>query len=199
MPKTIKSIFSWSPETYTVQALESISRSANKDDWTAIKAEYTRLRDIAHKRLQRLGKSEFRNTAAYQSHKDDFPKLKDLKAAEIPAAMADMVKFLKAKTSTVSGQKSQRQKTIDAWQDKGLNLTQANYDKVMALMKEMRTRKILYGSDKVVSVVETVMNKGWDFSQVLNSPNLPGMLKSPSKLKRIPKKAGDSLDSYFNK
>lgn len=194
-----KSIFSWSPETYTVQALESISRSANKDDWSAIKAEYTRLRDIAHKRLQRLGKSEFRNTAAYQSHKDDFPKLKDLKAADIPAAMADMVKFLKARTSTVSGQKSRREKTIDAWQDKGLNLTQANYDKVMAIMKEMRTRKILYGSDKVVSVVETVMNKGWDFNKVLNSPNLAGMLKAPSKLKRIPKKAGDSLDSYFNK
>ena len=194
-----KSIFSWSPETYTVQALESISRSANKDDWSAIKAEYTRLRDIAHKRLQRLGKSEFRNTAAYQSHKDDFPKLKDLKAADIPAAMAEMVKFLQAKTSTVSGQKSQRQKTIDAWQDKGLNLTQANYDKVMAIMKEMRTRKILYGSDKVVSVVETVMNKGWDFNKVLNSPNLAGMLKAPSKLKRISKKAGDSLDSYFNK
>ena len=194
-----KSIFSWSPETYTVQALESISRSANKDDWSAIKAEYTRLRDIAHKRLQRLGKSEFRNTAAYQSHKDDFPKLKDLKAADIPAAMAEMVKFLQAKTSTVSGQKSQRQKTIDAWQDKGLNLTQANYDKVMAIMKEMRTRKILYGSDKVVSVVETVMNKGWDFNKVLNSPNLAGMLKAPSKLKRIRKKAGDSLDSYFNK
>ena len=194
-----KSIFSWSPETYTVQALESISRSANKDDWSAIKAEYTRLRDIAHKRLQRLGKSEFRNTAAYQSHKDDFPKLKDLKAADIPAAMAEMVKFLQAKTSTVSGQKSQRQKTIDAWQDKGLNLTQANYDKVMAIMKEMRTRKILYGSDKVVSVVETVMNKGWDFNKVLNSPNLAGMLKAPSKLKRIRKQAGDSLDSYFNK
>ena len=194
-----KSIFSWSPETYTVQALESISRSANKDDWSAIKAEYTRLRDIAHKRLQRLGKSEFRNTAAYQSHKGDFPKLRDLKPADIPAAMAEMVKFLQAKTSTVSGQKSQRQKTIDAWQDKGLNLTQANYDKVMAIMKEMRTRKILYGSDKVVSVVETVMNKGWDFNKVLNSPNLAGMLKAPSKLKRIRKKAGDSLDSYFNK
>lgn len=194
-----KSIFSWSPETYTVQALESISRSANKDDWSAIKAEYTRLRDIAHKRLQRLGKSEFRNTAAYQSHKGDFPKLRDLKPADIPAAMAEMVKFLQAKTSTVSGQKSQRQKTIDAWQDKGLNLTQANYDKVMALMKEMRTRKILYGSDKVISVVETVMNKGWDFNKVLSSHNLSGMLKAPSKLKRIPKKAGDSLDSYFQK
>lgn len=193
------SIFSWSPETYTVQALESISRSANRDDWSAIRTEYTRLRDIAHKRIQRLGKSEFRNTAAYQAHKNDFPKLRDLKPADIPAAMAEMVKFLQAKTSTVSGQKSQRQKTIDAWQDKGLNLTQANYDKVMSLMKEMRTRKILYGSDKVVTVVETTMQKGFDFSKILNSPNLAGMLKAPSKLKRIPKKSGANLDDYFQK
>ena len=194
-----KSIFSWDPEIYTLQALESIARGANKDDWSAIRTEYTRLRDIAHKRLDRQGKSEFAGSAAYQAHKGDFPKLKDLKPADIPAAMADMVKFLNAKTSTVSGQRSQREKTIKAWNDKGLNLTTKNYDKVMSVMKEMRSRKILYGSDKVVSVVETVMNKGWDFSQVINSPNLAGMLKAPSKLKRIPKSAGDSLDSYFKK
>ena len=52
MPK--KSIFSWDPETYTVQALESIARGANRDDWRAIKDEYTRLRDIAHKRFANL-------------------------------------------------------------------------------------------------------------------------------------------------
>ena len=63
-----KGIFSWTPETYTVQALESIMGSRSKDDLWSIKQEYTRLRDIAHKRLMRLGQSEFRNTEAYKSH-----------------------------------------------------------------------------------------------------------------------------------
>lgn len=194
-----KSIFSWSPETYTVQALESIMGSRSKDDLWSIKQEYTRLRDIAHKRLMRLGQSEFRTTAAYQSHKMDFPKLRNLKPSDIPMAMQEIYKFLSAKTSTVSGQRDVRQKTIDAWQKQGLNLTQANYDKVMAVMKELRIRKILYGSDKVVTAVETIMSKGFDFNKIINSPQLGAMIKAPSKLKRVPKKAGDRIDDYFKK
>ena len=197
MPK--KSIFSWSPETYTLQALESIARGANRDDWAAIKTEYTRLRDIAHKRIKRLGESEFKKSAAYQSHKMDFPKLKNLKPEDIPAAMAEMVKFLGAKTSTVSGQRSRRAKTIDAWQKQGLDLNEKNYNKVMALMKEMRSRKLLYGSDKVVTLVETSMQKGWNFNKVLRAGTLDKMLANADQLSEIPKSAGSRLDEYVRR
>ena len=194
-----KSIFSWDPETYTLQALESISRGANKDDWSAIKTEYTRLRDIAHKRIKRLGESEFKRSAAYQSHKGDFPKLRDLDPRDIPAAMAEMVKFLKAKTSTVSGQRSKRAKTIKAWQEQGLDLNSKNYNKVMAMMKEMRSRKILYGSDKVVTLVETTMQKGWNFNKILRADNLDKLLANAENVSDIPKAAGSRIDEYVSK
>lgn len=197
MPK--RSIFSWDPETYTVQALESIARGANRDDWRAIKDEYTRLRDIAHKRITRLGKSEFKKSAAYQAHKQDFPKLRDLDPRDIPAAMAEMVKFLQAKTSTVSGQRSRRNKTIKAWQEQGLDLNEKNYNKVMALLKEMRTRKILYGSDKVITLVETSMQKGWNFNKVLKAGQLDKMLANADQLSEIPKTAGQNLDEYVRR
>ena len=193
-----KSIFNWNPDTYTVQALESIMGVGNKDDLSAIKAEYTRLRDIAHKRIQRLGKSEFADSQTYLNRRGDFPKLKNLKTSQIPTALADLAKFLKAKSSTVSGQRAQMNKTIKNWQAHGLNLNAGNYKKVMALMREMRIRKLLYGSDKVMSVVENVQAKGFDINQVLNSPKLSSILKAPSKIKRIPKKAGDRIDDYFN-
>ena len=192
-----KSIFNWNPDTYTVQALESIMGVGNKDDLSAIKAEYTRLRDIAHKRIQRLGKSEFADSQTYLNRRGDFPKLKNLKTSQIPTALADLAKFLKAKSSTVSGQRAQMNKTIKNWQAHGLNLNAGNYKKVMALMREMRIRKLLYGSDKVMSVVENVQAKGFDINQVLNSPKLSSILKAPSKIKRIPKKAGDRIDDYF--
>ena len=212
-----KSIFSWDPETYTLQALESISRGANKDDWSAIKTEYTRLRDIAHKRIKRLGESEFKRTAAYLSHMkkvtitdpvtgekktiqtDAFPKLKELDPRDIPAAMAEMVKFLKAKTSTVSGQRSKRAKTIKAWQEQGLDLNSKNYNKVMAMMKEMRSRKILYGSDKVVTLVETTMQKGWNFNKILRSGQLDKLLANAESVSDIPKAAGSRIDEYVAK
>lgn len=195
MPK--RSIFSWDPETYKVEALESIIGGANKDDMAAIRSEYTRLRDIAHKRWKRLGESEFANQPAFTSHAGDFPKLREMDPRDLPKAFANMVKFLTARTSTLSGQKSRRQKNIEEWNKLGLNLTEKNYDNVMKMLREMRSRKIIYGSDKVLAVVETTMQKGWSFEEVLNSPKLANMLKAPSKLKRIPKKKGQSLDEYF--
>lgn len=194
-----KNIFSWSPETYTIQALESIARGANKDDWSAIRAEYTRLRDIAHKRISRLGKSEFSKSAAYQAHKQDFPKLKNLDPRDIPAAMAEMVKFLQAKTSTVSGQRSQRTKTIQSWQEQGLDLNERNYNKVMAMMKEMRSRKIVYGSDKVITLVETTLQKGWNFNKILRSGQLEKLLANADQVSEIPKSAGSRLDEYVRR
>ena len=194
-----KNIFSWAPETYTVQALESIARGANRDDWRAIKEEYTRLRDIAHKRINRLGSSEFKKSAAYQAHKQDFPKLRDLDPRDIPAAMAEMVKFLQAKTSTVSGQRSRRSKTIKAWQEQGLDLNEKNYNKVMALLKEMRSRKILYGSDKVITLVETSMQKGWNFNKVLKAGQLDKLLANADQVSDIPKAAGSRLDEYVRR
>lgn len=200
MPKNIfKSIFKWSDESYTVQALESMFRGASKADMRALRAEYTRLRDIAHKRIKRLGQSEFRKSAAYQAHKMDFPKLKNIDPRDIPKAMADMAKFLQAKTSTVSGQRSRKRRTISAWQKQGLNLTEKNYDKVMAMMKEMRTRKILYGSDKVISLVEASLEKKWNFNKVLNSGSLDKLLANADQLSEIPKSAGANLDEYVRK
>lgn len=194
-----KNIFSWSLETYTIQALESIARGANKDDWSAIRAEYTRLRDIAHKRITRLGKSEFSKSAAYQAHKQDFPKLKNLDPRDIPAAMAEMVKFLQAKTSTVSGQRSRRTKTIQSWQEQGLDLNEKNYNKVMAMMKEMRSRKIVYGSDKVITLVETTLQKGWNFNKILKSGQLEKLLANADQVSEIPKSAGSRLDEYVRR
>lgn len=193
-----KSIFSWSPETYKVEALESLIGSANKDDMWAIKTEYTRLRDIAHKRWMRLGRSEFANQPAYTSHAGDFPKLREMDPRDLPKAFANMVRFLNAQTSTLSGQKTRKQKNIEEWQKLGLNLNEGNYDEVMDLLREMRARKIGYGSDKVITAVETTLSKGWSFDELLHSKKLAKMIKAPSKLKRIPKKKSQSLDEYFN-
>ena len=194
-----KDIFSWDSDAYTVQALESMYRGANKADMAALKREYTRLRDIAHKRIKRLGQSEFKKSAAYQAHKMDFPKLRNIDPRDIPKAMADMAKFLQAKTSTVSGQRSRKRKTIQAWQKQGLNLTEKNYNQVMALLKEMRSRKILYGSDKVITLVDTAMEKKWGMNKILNSDNLDKLLANADEVGEIPKSAGSNLDDYVRR
>lgn len=208
-----KNPFSWDPDTYTVQALESIIRSANKDDMSAIKAEYTKLRDIAQKRLKRLAESEFAgrkvvtsNVTKFYNEKGEvikeypgFPKLRDIKTFDIPAAMAALAKFVGAKGSTVTGQRSRRDYLIQKFQEDGLNITEKTYDKFMDMLEIMRSRKIFYGSDKIADVVNIVVNKGLNWEQIINSPKLARIVRAPSKLKRIPKKSGNQLDEYLNK
>ena len=112
--------FWYDEKWYTVQGAETMARVGTKDDLATMRAEYTRMRDVAQKRIKRLGK-QFPESKAYQSHKQGFAKLKDLDPRDFPKAFAELAKFVRAKGSTVTGQKQIKEKTIKTWQDQGLN------------------------------------------------------------------------------
>ena len=148
--------FWYDEKWYTVQGAETMARVGTKDDMATMRAEYTRMRDVAQKRIKRLGK-QFPESKAYQSHKQGFAKLKDLDPRDFPKAFSELAKFVKAKGSTVTGQKQIKEKTIKTWQDQGLNLNSKNYDKVIKILEEMRKQKIVYGSDKAVELAESML------------------------------------------
>lgn len=141
---------------YTVQGAETMYRMGTKDDIATMRAEYTRMRDVAQKRLKRMEKA-FPDSKAVQTHPTGFPKLKSIDPRDFPKAFSELAKFVKAKGSTVTGQRQIKEKTIKAWRDQGLNLNSSNYDKVIKILEEMRKRKIVYGSDKAVSLAESMM------------------------------------------
>ena len=142
---------------YTVQGAETMARLGTKDDLATMRAEYTRMRDVAQKRLKRLEKA-FPESKAVQNHPQGFPKLKTLDPRDFPKAFAELAKFVKAKGSTVTGQKQIKEKTIKTWQDQGLNLNQKNYDKTIKILEEMRRQKIVYGSDKAVELADSMLD-----------------------------------------
>ena len=148
--------FWYDEKWYTVQGAETMARVGTKDDMATMRAEYTRMRDVAQKRIKRLGK-QFPESKAYQSHKQGFAKLKDLDPRDFPKAFAELAKFVRAKGSTVTGQKQIKEKTIKTWQDQGLNLNSKNYDKVIKILEAMRKQKIVYGSDKAVELAESML------------------------------------------
>ena len=186
----------WSADTYTVQALESITRTANKDDWSALRAEYTRLRDVAQKRVKRLGQ-EFPQTKAYQMHEEGFAKLKDLDPRDFPKAMSELYKFVNAKGSTVAGQRSIKEKTIQTWRDQGLDLNSSNYDTAIKVLEEMRRKKIVYGSDKVVALAN-VMEKLSKRQQRTWLNNIEKLISKTDKLEEIPNVRGMSFASVLS-
>lgn len=181
---------------YTVQGAGTMARLGTKDDLSAMRSEYTRMRDVAQKRLKRLEKT-FPESKAVQSHPKGFPKLKDLDPRDFPKAFAELAKFVKAKGSTVTGQKQIRDKTIKTWQDQGLNLNQKNYDKVIKILEEMRRQKIVYGSDKAVELADSML--GLDDQQTNDwLDHLDYLLQNTEELQEIPDLAGYDFDEILD-
>ena len=186
------------PENYyTVQGAETVLRTGTRDDIAAMRAEYTRMRDAAQKRLKRLEK-QFPESKAVQQHPKGFRKLKDMDPRDLPKAMAELKKFMTAKSSTVTGQKQIKEKTIATWNKQGLNLTPQNYDKAIKILEEMRKRKLTYGSDKVVQLAEIMMNM--DEKQTNDWLNhLDTALDNVDKISEIPEVSGYSFDEVIAK
>lgn len=148
--------FWYEDKWYTAQGAKTMFEVGTKDDISAMRSEYTRMRDTAQKRLKRLEK-QFPESQAVKSHPKGFPKLKDIDPRDFPKAFSELAKFLKAKGSTVTGQQQIKEKTIKTWQDQGLNLNNANYDKVIKIMEEMRRQKITYDSNRAVELAESML------------------------------------------
>lgn len=155
MPRRDKFSFKFSDEWYTVQGAET-ALHGDKSNLKVLKEEYTRMRDVAEKRLKRLGEN-FSESKAYREHRDGFSKIGEIDPRDLPKAFSDVAKFLKAKASSASGQREIRRKTIETWQEQGLNLNQKNYDKAIRILEELRKRKLVYGSDKVVELADSML------------------------------------------
>ena len=188
--------FWYDEKWYTVQGAETMARVGTKDDMSAMRAEYTRMRDVAQKRIKRLVK-QFPESKAYQSHKQGFAKLKDLDPRDFPKAFAELAKFVKAKGSTVTGQKQIKEKTIKTWQDQGLNLNSKNYDKTIKILEEMRKQKIVYGSDKAVELADSMLDlDDQQTNEWLN--HLDTLLQHTDELQEIPDLAGYDFDEILD-
>lgn len=149
--------FWFDEDWYTVQGASTMFRLGTKDDISTMRSEYTRMRDTAQKRLKRLRQTH-PESKAVKSNPQGFKKLKDIDPRDFPKAFSELAKFLKAKGSTVTGQRQIKAKTIKTWQEQGLNINNGNYDKVIKILEEARKQKVVYGSDKVVELADSMLD-----------------------------------------
>lgn len=149
-----------------------------REDERALRREYTKLRDIGRKRLQRLRASEFSESETARYWGEEIPKLKDLKTKEeIAFALSELEGFISSPYSTVSGtRKAQKEKL-----DKALEMTpklrnvleklesrhdlkltkstaQSFFDFMDSKIAQDVTR--LYGSDRVLTMYKILKKKG---------------------------------------
>lgn len=204
--------FWFKDEWYTVQGAKTMLSTGTHDDISTMRSEYTRMRDVAQKRVKRLQKLFPDTVGAKQKYdtgrknKDGepiyasgFQKLRDIQPKDFAYAFAELAKFLQAKGSTVTGQREIERKTtaklnksIGDKDEKGNSITpvnQGNYWRVIKILNEARRQKVVYGSDKMVELADATLALSNDqFSTILD--NLENSLKNSDTI-------GDSLEKYM--
>lgn len=137
----------------------------------ALRSAYTKVRDIAHKRLNRL-KAEYGNTEVenrFLGGKSDFSRLRDLRDdVEIAREYHKIQNFLASETSRIAGYDkpaydASRKETLDKFHKYGYDfVTMKNLDKVLAYLEELKDRKDAeqYDSDQIIDIaVEAIAYK----------------------------------------
>lgn len=166
------------------------AKAMMRDNYAQMRREYTKMRDIAQKRLQRLGKSEFAYTKAFSEHIGGFTKLRDIPKENFAKAFSELSKFVTAKGSTITGQHSIMEKTIRTWNEQGIPLTRETYRRTISILEEMRRRKIVYGSDTAEELARLTMGLSeMQFADIMD--NLELFLTHTTELK-------DFMDSRYD-
>lgn len=152
-------------EYYTREAIR------NADVWTdaAVRAEYSRLRDIAQKRLQRLAKNE-PTSYAYRANVGQYAPARGMTTEEIRTQMPTLAKFIAAKTGSVMGIRAQRKKAIQTFHEHGYKfINDKNYKAFGEFMEDFKSKKgktRTYGSFDAVELWEFTQEQGIDPERV---------------------------------
>ena len=92
-----------------------------------LRKEYSRLRKIAQKRLARFVGTEWEKSEVFKRNYGKYPLLADIKSpTQLRYELAALARFINAETSSVSGLKRQRAKTIETLKDKGYKIGRAH-------------------------------------------------------------------------
>lgn len=94
-----------------------------------LRREYSRLRSVARKRLERFGRSEFVDSNVYRYNKGKYVPLSHVSnKGELVHLLSDVARFLTAEAGSVTGQRVIRDKAIATWNDKGYDwINKSNY------------------------------------------------------------------------
>lgn len=127
------------------------------------RAEYSRLRSAAVKRLERLSRTEGARYSAYQMYwKEGFAPLpKNATPTEVGRALADVYHFLEMKTSSISQIRESQRQALKTLQERGYSfVNKSNIKEFGEFMEAARQQKVVSdnrgGSPTIAELYGTV-------------------------------------------
>lgn len=126
-----------------------------------LRREYSRLRDVAQKRLGRLERSEFAGSQTVKYNWGRFKKLSEITSAgELTHLLGDLARFLTASRGSVSGMREARRKSVETLQEGGLTfVTEKNFDVFTDFMDWLHDFYPHGYPSKAIRVLEQAMEK----------------------------------------
>lgn len=149
--------YKYSPEVYIPAAVRFNYLTIQE-----ARAEYSRLRSAAVKRLQRLSGTEGERYTAFRMYgKEGFPSLpKNATASEVGRALADVYHFLNMKTSSIGAIRASQREAVKTLQERGYDfINKGNIREFGEFMEAARQQKVASdnrgGSPVIVELYET--------------------------------------------
>lgn len=194
-----KDIFKFNRYSYTPEGSKQLTERN-------LREEYSRLRSIAVKRLQRLGNSEWNDTDLYLRSKNKFKKLKDIKnERELRYLFSDLHYFLESPRSSVTGLDKIRKQSIDTLHQHGYDfVTKKNFRDFGRFMEWARehAQAYMYDSDRVANAYNELAVKR-NLSQQEIESAFRAWSRRERKLQKIrnlnPRTSQEIFEKYFGR
>lgn len=135
----------WQYDDYYPYRLEQI-------DERALKKEYSRLREIANRRLNRLQASEYKETDIAKEYAGGFAILAEVE--DLPRELTKLARFVASERTSVTGLKRIDRQTVETLQEHGYDFVNTkNVRQFGAFMEEMRQAGLskLYSSEFIAT------------------------------------------------
>lgn len=149
--KREKATLKYSKEIYTPEGAKSLTDKQ-------LRKEYSRLRSIARKRLERFEGTEWTDTQIYQENVGKFKPLKEVQSnRELRHLLHDVASFVTHETGSVSGLEKQRRNAVQALNERGYDfVTKKNFREFADFMEYARVVSLnhLYDSKRVAEFFE---------------------------------------------
>lgn len=135
-----------------------------------MKAEYTRLRNVANKRLLRMQDTRFENYQSFQQNVGKFIPVSQISGErELIYRLSEVERFISAKTSTISGIRDIERRTLESLQDAGYTFVNAkNLAAFGEFMAEYRAQHLneIYDSDEAYKLFMETQKRGIRLSKI---------------------------------
>ncbi len=128
-----------------------------------LRKEYSRLRSISRKRLERFEGTEWTDTQIYQLNVGKYKPLKMMTSdRELRHLFSEVARFVMAETGSVSGLEKQRQRTVESLNERGYDfVTKDNFREFANFMEYARVSNLnrMYDSKRIADFYEASEKK----------------------------------------